>query len=673
MGGHPLEAPASRPVVDIRTLLVVSTLVLFCRAAVLGYAWAINRTYAPARLWALGSALLAAGVLLLSLRDILSPFLTVLVAQSLVMSGWMVTTAGTVTAAERRTPWRAGALLTAATLAAVCWYLYVSPDIVARTIVLGVLGFLFDGYAILACLRFEGSPARRNSFRILAVVLAVAVASTLVKNVHVAQHGLPSMFDATWEMRQYLLQTILTLVVGTALYLMLAAQKTQEALAAEIEERERAQESMRLASLVYEATGEGMIVTEADGTIITVNPAFTVLTGYTSEEAIGRTPRILKSDRQDAAFYEAMWRDLLTRGEWKGEIWNRHRNGEVFAEHLSIDTLYDADGKAHRRVALFHDITREKQSAEMIYHQANHDRLTGLANRYAFFERLAAELSRARRANGHVALLFMDLNRFKPVNDAHGHEAGDLVLKAVAERWRACLRSTDTLARLGGDEFAVAVGGLPAREEAAGVARKLIHALETPIPLPGGQAVSVGTSVGVALYPENSMEMDSLIAAADAAMYRSKAGDGEIAFSERAAGAAATDAEWVIFDDTHLVGVTAIDAQHRTLVGMINEINRSLRSGEGDERIRALIGDLVAFTTLHFATEHRLMARSGFPDAAVHDAQHDQFEARNRQFLERFAPGDELRLLQTTKDWLLDHIEIADRPLAAHLRASGIA
>ncbi|MBL8488373.1 MAG: bacteriohemerythrin [Rhodocyclaceae bacterium] len=660
--------------VDIRTLLVVSTLVLFCRAALLGYAWAINRTYAPARLWAAGSALMAAGVLLLALRDSLSPFLSVFVAQALVLFGWLATSAGTVTAAGRNPPWRAGLVLTAATLATVLLYLYAQPDIVARTVAIGVAGFAFDAYVIASCLRFRGSPARRNSFRILAAVLAVSVVSTMVKNVHVVQFGLTSLFDTTWEMRQYFLQSIITLVVCTALYLMIAAQKTQEALAQEIEERRRAEESMRLAGLVYEATSEGMIVTEADGTIITVNPAFTALTGYTPEEAIGRTPRILKSGRHDAAFYAALWRDLASRGEWKGEVWNRHKDGTLYAELLTINTLYDAAGKAHRRVALFHDITREKQSAEIIFHQANHDRLTGLANRYAFFEELAKELSRARRAGERVALLFMDLNRFKPVNDQYGHEAGDVVLKAVAERWHSCLRATDTLARLGGDEFALVIGGLHAGEEAAGIARKLIHALEPPIPLPGGQAVTVGTSVGVAIYPENAMEMDSLIAAADAAMYRSKAGGhGEIAYSTQVATASGLDADWMVFGDAHLVGVAAIDEQHRALVEMVNEINRSVRTGQGDENLRKLIGELVAFTSLHFATERRLMERHGFPDAAAHHKEHEDFELRNRRFAERFEPGDELRLLQMTKDWLSAHILGPDKALGAYLRSKGVS
>ncbi|MBL8492346.1 MAG: bacteriohemerythrin, partial [Rhodocyclaceae bacterium] len=225
----------------------------------------------------------------------------------------------------------------------------------------------------------------------------------------------------------------------------------------------------------------------------------------------------------------------------------------------------------------------------------------------------------------------------------------------------------------GGDEFALVVGGLSSPEEAGGIARKLIQALEAPIRLPGGQECRVGSSVGAAIYPENATEMDSLIAAADAAMYRAKAGEGTIAFSTRAADSAATAAEWVVFDDAHRVGIAAIDEQHGTLVAMINEINRSLRAVEGDERIRTLIDELVRFTSLHFATEHRLMEIHGFPDIAAHDRQHDLFEAQNRQFVERFAPGDELRLLQATKDWLMDHIANADKALGAYLRSRGIA
>lgn len=658
---------------DVRTLLLLTALLLVSRSVLLAYVWHKVRGYKPVRWWAAGSALIALGVLLVGLRDVVPDFLSVLVGQGCIIFGWAGTSVGTLMAADREPPWRLWWWLSLASIASAAWFFFAVPDYAWRTIAVSLPGMVFDAYVVWACFRYRADNRRRGTLKVLGSVTLAAMLSVLAKNIHVVHSQSSSLLAPAWEVSLYVLITILTLTACTVLYVLLAAEDTQDDLDLEIHERERAAESMRLATLVFHTTDEGMIVTAADGTIVNVNPAFSVLTGYAPHEAMGRTPRMLKSDRHDPAFFAAMWRTLGEQGKWQGEIWNRHKDGHEYAVRIAINTLRHIDGSVQCHVALLHDITHEKLSAEKIFHQANHDRLTGLANRYAFFERLANELSRARRAGTHVGLLFMDLNRFKPVNDLYGHEAGDTVLRTVAERWVAMVRDTDTLARMGGDEFALLLGDLSSPDEAGAVAQKLLRALDAWIELPDGKRCQVGTSIGIATYPGNAAEMDSLIAAADAAMYGCKAGgDGGYAMSSVRCSGVAAGADWVVFEDIHRVGVAEIDHQHMQLVAMVNNINRAVVRGKSDAELRVLFGDLIRFAVEHFATEHRYMTTYGYPEQANHDQQHEQLAGQLVEIFNRFEPGDEIRMLQTTKDWLMGHIMNADKQMGIYLQARGV-
>lgn len=295
-------------------------------------------------------------------------------------------------------------------------------------------------------------------------------------------------------------------------------------MAVDMTERRRADEEMRLASLVFQNSSEGMTVTDADGTIISINKAFTQLTSYTSEEAIGQNPRILKSGRHDASFYEAMWHDLNASGHWEGEIWNRRKNGEIYAERLSINTIFNADGKPHRRVALFSDITQKKVSEELIWHQANFDALTGLPNRSMFYDRLAQEMKKAYRKSTSLALLFLDLDGFKSVNDTLGHDVGDVLLKETSQRLQACVRQTDTVARLGGDEFTIILtdlDDLQLQQSVEQIAKVILHSLANPFFL-ADKIARISVSIGITLYPDDSTNLDDLLKNADQAMYAAK-------------------------------------------------------------------------------------------------------------------------------------------------------
>ena len=445
------------PVLDIRTLILVITIILVCRALIMGYVWTITRQYPPVKLWMVGSALVAVGALLLALRGVVPDTLSVLFAQSLLISGWLVISAGTLMAAEHHVPWKWGALVAGSAVVGCFWYLFITPDLARRTVVISVPPIIFDIYVAVACLTHKGAY-RKTTLRVLAAILLLTAVANVVKTHHTYSADLKDMFIASWDIVQFYVVALISSVVATVMYVLLAVHHVQEQLDQELAQRQQHEERLKIAAKFFQSTSEGMIITDADGTITSVNPAFTALSGFTAEEAIGKTPRLLKSGKQDAAFYKRMWDDVLTKGEWKGEVWNRHKSGNLVAERVAINTVYRPDGSAYQRIALYHDITQLKHSAEVAFHQANYDPLTELANRHLFFQQLARELSRARRAGKHVGLLFMDLDKFKPVNDQFGHEAGDFVLKTVANRWQACVRSGDTLARLGGDEFALKIG-----------------------------------------------------------------------------------------------------------------------------------------------------------------------------------------------------------------------
>ncbi|TAK64563.1 EAL domain-containing protein, partial [Methylobacter sp.] len=294
-------------------------------------------------------------------------------------------------------------------------------------------------------------------------------------------------------------------------------------MAVDMTERKRAEEEMRLASLVFQNSSEGMTITDKDGTIISINPSFVALTGYVQEEVIGKTPKILQSGRHDAAFYQAMWNDLNTTGHWEGEIWNRRKNGEIFAERLTINTIYNEEGAPHRRVALFSDITQKKASEELIWQQANFDILTGLPNRSMFHDRLEQEMKKAHRNNSLLALMFLDLDEFKAVNDTLGHDMGDVLLKEVTQRLRACVRETDTVARLGGDEFIVILTNLDEQyqKNVEVVAEAILHKLVQPFSL-DNKLVHISASIGITFYPDDASTFDELLKNADQAMYAAK-------------------------------------------------------------------------------------------------------------------------------------------------------
>jgi len=290
---------------------------------------------------------------------------------------------------------------------------------------------------------------------------------------------------------------------------------------ADITERKNTEQELQFAASVYQAIGEAVMITDSSNRIIAVNQAFTQLSGYMPVEAIGKTPDFMCSGRHDEAFKQAISHKLNTTGIWEGEIWNRRKNGEEYAVWQLIRTIYDDKGNVLRRVALFSDVTDQKRAEETIRRQAYYDLLTGLPNRRLFQDRLGLEIKRANRANLPIALLFIDLDRFKEVNDTLGHDVGDILLQEAARRISTCVRESDTVARLGGDEFTVILSELPDTRHTDDVAQKIVIRLAEPYHI-DGETVRVSASIGITLYPNDANGIGALMKNADQAMYIAK-------------------------------------------------------------------------------------------------------------------------------------------------------
>jgi len=286
-------------------------------------------------------------------------------------------------------------------------------------------------------------------------------------------------------------------------------------------ERKRHIEDMRLASMVYASSSEAMMVTTLDGRVIDVNPAFTVTTGYSAQEFKGQSSDAIRSECNERAVIEAMRDGVSSKGSWSGEYLIRRKDGSEFPALLTVDTFADSTLGEPRRVALIHDMTEKKRAEEVIWRQANFDALTDLPNRHMFYNRLRQEIARARQTSTQLALLFIDLDRFKEVNDTLGHDQGDILLKEIARRISAIVRGTDTVARLAGDEFTIILPDLPDASAATPIIRSLLARIAAPLQL-GEESVEVSASIGVALYPRDADSAETLLVRADQAMFAAK-------------------------------------------------------------------------------------------------------------------------------------------------------
>ena len=285
--------------------------------------------------------------------------------------------------------------------------------------------------------------------------------------------------------------------------------------------RKRTERQLRLAAHVFDYSGEAILITDRDNLIIEVNPAFTRLTGYVIDEVRGKNPRLLSSGRTTREEYQAMWQAVTEKGMWQGEMWDRHKNGEIYPKMLTISTVRNVRGEIDYHIASFSDIREQKAVEERIRHIAHHDALTGLPNRLHLSIALEQALANAHRKRTELAVMFIDMDRFKLINDTLGHHVGDLLLIEVAKRLRGCVRESDIVARLGGDEFVVVITGITEKMVAASVAGKLLCALSELYEIDEHQLHS-SPSIGISVFPHDGQDAKTLMKNADAAMYHAK-------------------------------------------------------------------------------------------------------------------------------------------------------
>lgn len=276
-----------------------------------------------------------------------------------------------------------------------------------------------------------------------------------------------------------------------------------------------------MAILVFNNSREGMMITDRDNHIITVNPAYTKITGYKPEELVGQNPNILSSGKHDKSFYQNMWEQIRHTGIWSGEIWNRHKNGELYLEWLNINSIYEPNGAIHYRIAIFSDITHQKQNENLVWKQANFDALTGLPNRNMLTEQIRQQVQKNQINGLSMALLIVDLDRFREINNVHGHIAGDFVIMNIAQRLQNCVRDKDTVARMGGGEFAIILTELNEINLADRVAQSILDSLTAPLYLEK-ETVYLSASIGITLFPDDAEDAATLIKNAEQSMYKSK-------------------------------------------------------------------------------------------------------------------------------------------------------
>ncbi|WP_022850270.1 EAL domain-containing protein [Limisalsivibrio acetivorans] len=321
---------------------------------------------------------------------------------------------------------------------------------------------------------------------------------------------------------------ILTALAGAAIMLFMfnwrlkksVEQRTEE-LTKEIAERKEAVAKMELFHEIFENSIEAISITDKDANIIQINNSFTEVTGYTEEEVLGKNPRILKSDRHSDEFYERMWNAINREGRWSGEIWNRRKTGEAYPEWLNIFCIYNQEGEIVNYVSAFHDISEYKDKEAKIKYQAHHDALTGLPNRFLINDRLEHAISHAQRVQKQIAVIFMDLDNFKRINDTLGHPMGDKLLQHVADHLKSLMRDEDTVGRLGGDEFVIIIEEIEEPAYLTSVCQRILDSFAEPVVLDGHE-LYISTSIGITYFPDDGKNSEELIMNADIAMYSAK-------------------------------------------------------------------------------------------------------------------------------------------------------
>lgn len=407
-----------------------------------------------------------------------------------------------------------------------------------------------------------------------------------------------------------------------------------------------------------ETSIDGFLMFNEYGNIIEVNDAYLKKSGYSRDELLGMMLSDLEPE-QLGAQTEYHMDEIRQQGQTWFETTHRMKNGQTWSAEIAISQSTVSRGVFFSFVK---DATERKKWEKQLWYQANFDPLTELPNRLLFYDRLATALSQAKRNSHFTALIFLDLDGFKPVNDRYGHDAGDWALKTVAQRWGHCIRKNDMIARLGGDEFAVIIAKLEHVEEALAVAQKLIEALLPPIMLPGEVSCLLGVSAGISIFPTHATEINTLLNAADAAMYASKAkGKNHYSLSNATPNAPHLHNDWINFNDCQLLGVPELDRQHRQLVHLANQLRQAIIDKTSNDRIKQLFDNLQQYLAFHFETEHHFMIRHQDPDIARHEQEHALLADQLTAIAEQSHRALDLAIMQTIQDGLFVDINRLDK------------
>ncbi|MBD3610814.1 MAG: diguanylate cyclase [Gammaproteobacteria bacterium] len=426
---------------------------------------------------------------------------------------------GSLSADEWLNRFTFGSLSSGLILAVSSSFLFFTDDILRHFFLLLVMvGMLGGATASLAAYL----PAFNAYFFSLSIPFVIVLLSGAISEVFEGIWPFGLLMMLVYVLALYIFARITNEKIKAALYLQHENQQLRQQLDERSREKEQVQKALRLSDKIINNVKEGVIITDANTRIIRVNATFSDITGYSESEVIGKLPSVISSGKQDKSFYEYMWRSLSSFGEWEGEIWNKRKNGEIYPEWLSISVMHDSEGNVSNYVGWFRDITQHKREEERLSYLANYDTLTGLPNRKLFMERLDLALADCIERDELVAILFIDLNLFKEVNDNFGHDAGDVLLREVALRMKEATRDEDTVARLGGDEFIVLTRQMKAYANAEHIAQKLCRAMDERPFYINGNKCEIGLSIGISYAPQHSLNRSELLKFADSAMYQAK-------------------------------------------------------------------------------------------------------------------------------------------------------
>jgi diguanylate cyclase (GGDEF)-like protein/PAS domain S-box-containing protein len=503
---------------DIRTLYVVMALISIGSTVALISLWRSQSRRNGAGFWATGMSCITVANILISGRGSLSDLLSIVIANSLYVVGFLLILRG-IRVFSGRPPLLFFDFMLPPIAAALFYYFsYVEQNITIRIAVASIT-YMITCFAIaVTLLRDKNAPWRTAGFTVVTVFGLFGIF-----------HGIRGVIALLSPFEYDLMHTNVSsslaalggifILWGSVITLILLTRATLES-------------ELRITSLAVNQSASSIIITDTTGSIEYVNPAFTEKTGYFLEELIGKTPRVLRSGETTPEEYATLWKALSDGDSWRGEFHNRKKNGELFWEIASIAPVKQKNGKISHYVAVKEDITALKNAEKRILHMANHDALTGLPTRRLSMDCLVNNLAIARQNNTKAAVLFVDIDGFKRVNDTLGHDAGDHVLKETAVRLGSCVREIDTVARVGGDEFWVLLTNMSDKNSIITIAEKLIKAVGTPYKWERKQ-VKIGASIGIALYPDHGVSPQELVNLADQMMYKIKRqGKNDYAFAE---------------------------------------------------------------------------------------------------------------------------------------------